>query len=315
MRPGTEGAHDRTPTTESLFTARSAGGRRERFVSALLAASAAATVLVTVGLVLTLIFEAGHFLVEVGLLSFLLDSEWTPGFRPARYGILPLLVGTLKVAAIASVVALPIGLLTAIYLSEYADRRARALLKPLLETLAGIPTVVYGYFALIVVTPALRSVLPGIEVFNALSAGIVVGIMIIPMVSSLSEDAFRAVPRSLRDGAFALGATRFEVAWRIVLPAAASGVVAAFILALSRAIGETMIVAIAAGDLAGLSLDPRIATQTMTAYIVQMSLGDTPRGTIEYQSLFAVCMTLFLLTLALNATSQRIVRRFRTVYR
>lgn len=287
----------------------------ERAAAIGLRVAAAITVLVTVGIVAVLGVEAARFFAEVGVLPYFTGSSWAPTFEPPAYGVLPLLIGTLKVTVIAGLVALPVGLLTALYLSDYADHGVRDVLKPMLETLAGVPTVVYGYFALTVVTPLLRSIVPGVDVFNALSAGLVVGIMIIPMVSSLSEDAFRAVPDGLREAAFGLGATRFEVATRVVLPAAASGVAASFILALSRAIGETMIVAIAAGNLASTSLNPLHATQTMTAFIVQVSLGDVPRGTTAYHSLFAVGATLFLFTLAMNAFSQYVLNRFREGWR
>ena len=235
-------------------------------------------------------------------------------FQSKQFGVLALVSGTFLTAVLSMVVALPLGLLSAIYLSEYAPDRARRLLKPLLEILAGIPTVVYGYFALLFVTPLLQAISDGIFVFNALSASIVMGLMILPMVSSLSEDAMRSVPRDLREGAYALGANRLEVATKVVVPAALSGIVSAFILAVSRAIGETMIVTIAAGQSPNFTLNPFVPIETMTAYIVQVSMGDTPTGTLEYKTIFAVALLLFTLTLGMNLLSQYVIRRFREVY-
>lgn len=268
----------------------------------------------TLGIVAVLLFETVEFFREVSIVEFLTNTQWTPLFTNKNFGIAPLLAGTVLVAGGAMLVALPVGLVSAIYLSEYAADRLRRVLKPLLELLAGIPSVVYGYFALLFVSPLLRKVFPEAQVFNAGSAAIVMGIMIIPLASSLSEDALVAVPRSLREAAYALGATRMEVALRVVVPAALSGIAAAFILAASRAIGETMIVAIAAGQQPRLTLNPLESIETMTAYIVQVSLGDTPAGTIEYKTIFAVGMTLFLMTLGLNLMSQWIIRRFREAY-
>jgi phosphate transport system permease protein len=267
-----------------------------------------------VGIVVALAGETFNFFRQVSVLEFFTSTRWTPNFTPRNFGILPLLAGSLQVAAGSAVVALPIGLLTAICLSEYAGESLRKVLKPVLEVLAGIPTVVYGYFALTYITPKIRLVLPETEIFNAASAAIVVGIMTIPTVASLSEDAIRAVPRALREGAYALGATRLEVITRVVIPGALSGILASFILAISRAIGETMAVAIAAGNLPNLTLNPLVSIQTMTAYMVQVSLGDTPRGTIVYESLFAVGMTLFVITLGMNILSQWVLSRFREVY-
>jgi phosphate transport system permease protein len=286
----------------------------ERIVGWVLFACAAASTLVTVGIVVVLASETVAFFSEVSLLEFVTETRWTPNFQEQHFGIAPLLAGSLLVAGGAAVIALPVGLLTAIFLSEYAPRRLRAVLKPVLEILAGIPTVVYGYFALTFITPLLRTFLPGTDVYNAASASIVVGIMVIPMVSSLSEDALRAVPAALREGAYALGATKLEVSTRVVVPGALSGILASFILALSRAIGETMAVTIAAGNLANLTLNPLESIQTMTAFIVQVSLGDTPQGSVVYRSLFAVGMTLFLITLVMNVVSQKILRRFREAY-
>jgi phosphate transport system permease protein len=287
---------------------------QERVVGWVLFACAGVSTLVTVGIVVVLLSETVGFFREVSLWEFFTATRWTPNFQDQHFGIAPLLAGSLLVAGGAALIAIPVGLLTAIFLSEYAPRRLRAVLKPMLEILAGIPTVVYGYFALTFITPLIRAVLPQTDVYNAASAAIVVGIMVIPMVSSLSEDALRAVPAALREGAYALGATRLEVSTRVVVPGALSGVLASFILALSRAIGETMAVTIAAGNLANLTLNPLESIQTMTAFIVQVSLGDTPQGSVVYRSLFAVGMTLFLITLSMNVVSQRILSRFREAY-
>ena len=270
--------------------------------------------LTTVGIIASLFSETVAFFAEVSVFDFFTDVQWTPLFFDKHFGIMPLLFGTFLVTAIAALIAIPIGLLTAIYLNMYARRTVRKMLKPVLEVLAGVPTVVYGYFALTFVTPLIRQFLPQTNMFNALSASLVVGIMITPTVSSLSEDAFMAVPRSLREAAYALGATRFEVATKIVLPAGASGVIASFMLAISRAIGETMIVALAAGSTPKLTLNPLESIQTITGYIVQVSLGDTPFGTIEYKTIFAVGMVLFLITLFINFTGQLIAKRLREEY-
>ncbi|HYX90509.1 MAG TPA: phosphate ABC transporter permease subunit PstC, partial [Myxococcaceae bacterium] len=253
--------------------------------------------------------EAVEFFGEVSPLGFFTDSQWTPLFSEKHFGILPLVSGTLLTTAIAVGIAIPIGLLSAIFLSEFASLRMRRILKPLLEILAGVPTVVYGYFALMVITPALQHVIPDLAGFNALGAGIVMGVMIVPLVASLGEDAVHAVPMGLREGSYALGADKVTTIFRVVLPAAVSGIGAAVILAISRAIGETMIVAIAAGQQPRLTLDPRVPIETMTAYIVQVSLGDTPTGTIEYRTIFAVGAALFVMTLALNLVSQRLRAR------
>ncbi|MEW5706997.1 MAG: phosphate ABC transporter permease subunit PstC [Actinomycetota bacterium] len=287
---------------------------KERTIYLLLFGSVALTLLTTVGIILSLATETFSFFQEVSIVDFLTDTRWTPLFSDKHFGILPLIAGSTLILVGASIVALPIGLASAIYLSVYANPIVRRVIKPLLEILAGIPTVVYGYFALSFVTPLLRQLIPGMSMFNALSASIVVGIMIIPMVSSLSEDALIAVPRSLREAGFALGATRFEVATKIVLPAGLSGVIASFILAISRAIGETMIVALAAGSTPKLTLNPLESIQTMTAYIVQVSLGDTPQGTTVYKTIFAVGTLLFIITLTLNIAGQLVTRRYREVY-
>jgi phosphate transport system permease protein len=272
------------------------------------------SVLTTAGIIIVLAVETFEFLREVSLLEFLTGTEWTPLFANPRFGVMPLVAGTLLVSAIAMAVALPMGLLSAIYLSEYAPDRLRRIVKPVLEILAGVPTVVYGYFALLFVTPLLQRVFPQMSGFNALSPGIVMGIMILPLVSSLAEDAMRAVPRGLREGSYALGATRMQTALTVVVPAAFSGITAAFILAMSRAVGETMIVAIAAGQQPRATLDPRVPIETMTAYIVQVSLGDTPAGTLEYRTIFAVGMLLFVGTFGLNLASTWVRERYREVY-
>jgi phosphate transport system permease protein len=272
------------------------------------------SILTTIGIIAVLIFETFAFFREVSLWSFLTDTQWTPLFADKHFGIIVLASATFLTSTIALAVAVPIGLLAAIYLSEYAPDRLRRLLKPLLEVLAGVPTVVYGYFALLFVTPLLKTFIPSISGFNALSAGLVMGVMIIPLVASLSEDALYAVPQSLRDGSYALGASRAQTVTRVIVPAALSGIVASFILAVSRAIGETMIVAIAAGQTPNLTLNPLVPVATMTAYIVQVSLGDVPTGTIEFKTIFAVGMTLFLITFALNILSHRVVQRYRQKY-
>ena len=288
--------------------------RTERVIEGLLLLSALVSVATTAGIVAVLAVETFAFLREVPLLDFIAGTEWTPLFATQRFGVLPLVLGTVVVSVISLVVAVPAGLLSAIYLSEYAPDRLRRIVKPVLEILAGVPTVVYGYFALTFVTPALQAWWPGLSGFNALSPGLVMGLMILPLVSSLSEDAMRAVPRGLREGAYALGATRMQTAWQVVVPAAFSGITAAVILAASRAIGETMIVAIAAGQQPRLTANPFVPIETMTAYIVQVSLGDTPQGTLEYRTIFAVGMLLFLMTLALNLLSTWLRARFREEY-
>jgi len=264
--------------------------------------------------VVVLIFETIAFFREVSLLEFLTDSQWTPLFDDKHFGILSLLSGTFLTSMIAILVAMPVGLLSAIYLSEYASTKVRSWVKPTLEVLAGIPTVVYGYFALLFVTPLLQTFIPSLSGFNAFGPGIVMGIMIIPMVSSLSEDAMYAVPQRLREAACALGSSKLQVSLRVVVPAAFSGIAASFLLAISRAIGETMIVVIASGQQPRLTLNPLVPIETMTAYIVQVSMGDTPTGTIEYKTIFAVGMVLFLSTLILNLLSQWIRERFQEKY-
>ncbi len=272
------------------------------------------SILTTIGIISVLLFETIAFFEEVSVFDFLTDTVWAPLSVNKRFGVLPLLSGTVLTSLIAMFMAVPLGILTAIFLSEYAPDGLRRVLKPILEILAGVPTIVYGYFALLFVTPLLQRLIPSIEGFNALSPGIVMGIMILPLVSSLSEDAMFAVPRSLRDAAYALGSSRLQVAWRVVVPAAFSGITASFVIAVSRAIGETMLVSIAAGQKANLTFNPLVAIETMTTYIVQVSLGDTPTGTLEYRTIFAVGMVLFLLTFVLNIFGDQMRQRFRERY-
>jgi phosphate transport system permease protein len=286
---------------------------RERVIKLLLTACAYLSIFTTVGIVIVLFEESIRFFLDVSILEFLTSTRWAP--QQGDFGVLPLVYGTLMATFIAIAVALPVGLLTAIYLSEYAPTRVRRWLKPALEILAGVPTVVYGYFALTFITPFFRdSVFSGIESFNAISAGLIMGVMIIPTVASVSEDAIYAVPRSLREGAYALGATKRETATKIVVPAALSGIVAAVILGVSRAIGETMIVTIAMGSQPNFGGTPLDSMQAMTAYIVQVVGGETPRGSITFESIFAVGSALFLMTLVLNLVSYWFVRRFREIY-
>lgn len=269
------------------------------------------SVVTTAAILVILAQQTGEFFSEVSISQFLFDSQWTPLFADKHFGIWPLLAGTFLTSAIAIGVALPFGLLAAVYLGEFATPRVRAILKPTLELLAGVPTLVYGYFALVTLTPLLQRVLPELSGFNALSPGIVMGVMIIPMITSLGEDAISAVPGALREGAYALGAGKLQTVFRVVLPTALSGIAAALVLAVSRAVGETMIVAIAAGQQPRLTLDPQVPVETMTAYIVQVGMGDTPTGTLEYRTIFVVGATLFAITFAANLLSQRLARRFR----
>ena len=272
------------------------------------------TILTTIGIIFSLLKDSIGFFSKVSVEEFLLGKEWTPLFSSPQFGVLPLICGTLVITAISAVISIPVGLFTAIYLSEYANKTVRKIIKPVLEILAGIPSIVFGYFALTLITPFLKSFIPQTEVFNALSASIAVGIMTIPLVSSLSEDALRAVPDSLRQGALALGSTKMETSMKVIVPAAISGISASFVLAISRAIGETMIVTIAAGARPNLTLNPLQSVQTMTSFIVQASQGDNPHGTTGYYSLFAVGLLLFLITLALNILSHSIVERYRKEY-
>jgi len=275
---------------------------------------AAVSVLTTVGIVVALAGPTIEFFQEVSIGEFFTGTDWSPLFTPSSFGVLPLIVGTLTTTFWACVVALPFGLGAAIYLSEYARPRTRQWLKPALEVLAGIPTVVYGYFALTFFTPLLQDIGLDVTVFNALSAGLVMGIMILPTVASLSDDAMTAVPHALREGAFGLGASRMQVSTRVVVPAALSGIVASFVLGISRAVGETMIVTIAAGLRPSMSINPLEQIETMTAYIAQVGIGDVPTGSIEYKTIFAVAATLFVATFILNLISIRLVRKYREVY-
>lgn len=287
---------------------------REYIIEFLLFLSAFVTILTTVGIILVLTVEAYKFFKEVSVLEFLTSTEWTPLFTKKNFGILPLLTGTLLTSFIAIAFALPLGLTIAIYLSEYTPKKFREYVKPSLELLAAVPTVVYGFFALMVVTPFLQRLIPGMSGFNSLSAGIVMGIMIIPIISSLSEDALRAVPYSLREASYGMGSTRLQTAFRVTLPAASSGVVVSVILAISRAIGETMIVAIAAGQQPRLTFNPLVPIETLTAYIVQISLGDVPRNSLEYRTIFAAGITLFIFTFILNNISYYIKTKYREKY-
>jgi phosphate transport system permease protein len=286
----------------------------EDVVKGVLALCAFVSVATTVGIVVALFAPAFEFFQQISLGDYLTETNWSPLFEPASFGVLPLVAGTMLVTLWACLVCIPFGLGAAIYLSEYARTRTRKLLKPALEILAGVPTVVYGYFALTFVTPLLRNVGLQVDIYNGLAAGLVMGVMLIPTVASISEDAMSAVPRDLRDGAYALGSTRLQVSTRIVVPAAISGIIASFVLAISRAIGETMIVLVAAGQQPNLTFDPRQTVETMTAFIAATGQGDTPTGSIEYKTIFAVGATLFVMTLVVNMISIRLVRRFREVY-
>ncbi len=285
-----------------------------KIVHSLFLLCALVSIVTTVGIVVSLFVESIGFFREVSPWEFLTGTRWSPILKPRSYGVLPLVTGTILVASVALALAVPVGLGIAIYLSEFANDRLRKILKPILEVLAGIPTVVYGYFALTFVTPQLQRLMPDLLVFNALSAGLVMGLMLIPMVSSLSEDAMVAVPRSLRNAAYALGATRLEVCLRVVVPSAISGIVASFILAFSRAIGETMLVTIAAGASPNLTANPLESIQTMTAFIVQLALGEAPHGSLEFQTIFAVGLLLFFMTLIMNILGNIIVRKVREEY-
>ena len=287
---------------------------KELVIEKSLLASALITIAVTVGIILVLAIEAVSFFSEVSIIDFFTDTQWTPLFTKKNYGIFPLFSGTLFTSFIAISVALPIGLSISIYLSEYAPKSFRKTIKPLLELLAAVPTVVYGFFALIVVTPFLQQFIPSLSGFNSLSAGIVMGIMIIPFVSSISEDALHAVPKALREASYGMGATKLQTAFKVVVPAASSGIIVSIILAISRAIGETMIVAIAAGQQPRLTFDPTVPVETITAYIVQVSLGDVQHGSIEYRTIFAAGITLFVFTFLLNTLSYSIRKKYQEKY-
>jgi phosphate transport system permease protein len=287
---------------------------RERAIEFSMFLCAAFSVAITGGIVWVLIAESWHFFENVSLFDFLTDTQWTVLFENPRYGILPLVTGTLVTSGIALLVALPLGTTIAIYLSEYANTTVREILKPILELLSAVPTVVFGYFALLFVTPLLQTILPGLPGFNMLGPGIVIGIMIIPYVSSLSEDAMRAVPVHIREGSYAMGATRLQTALRVLVPAAFSGIASAYVLGFSRAVGETMVVAVAAGTQPNLTLNPMEGAATITAYIVQVSLGDLPHGSIAYQSIFAAGLTLMCMTLIFNIGGYLLRKRFREIY-
>ncbi len=284
---------------------------REKLIAKLLFACALLSIVTTVLIVGILAQEAWSFFSDVPIQRFITESEWTPLFEPQHWGIRSLVYGTLTVTIGAILFAVPLGLGSAVYLSEYAGHRTRSIVKPLLEILAGIPTIVYGYFALVIITPALKAFIPNLGVYNALSASIAVGIMITPMISSLSEDALLAVPKTLREGSYALGSTKLETTFHIVIPYAISGIVSSVVLAISRALGETMIVSIAAGATPRLSFNPLESVQTMTAYIVQVSMGDTPYGSVEYRSIFAVGIALFMFTLIMNLAAMFIKEKFK----
>ena len=293
---------------------RAASKMSQKAVVILFGAFAMVSVFTTFGIVFTLIFETIEFFLEVSPVEFFTATRWTPLFANPEFGIIVLLCGTFLTSVTGLLIAIPLGLLSAVCLSEYAPRKARAFLKPALEVLAGVPTVVFGYFALLLVTPVLRSFIPGMQVFNALSAGIVLGFAILPTIASLSEDAIFAVPDSLRQGSYALGTTKRETILGVVLPSALSGIVSAIILGVSRAVGETMIVTLAAGQSPTLTLDPRVSIQTMTAFIVQVTKGDAPYGSLAFKTLFAVGMTLFVITLVLNLISYWFVRKYQEKY-
>lgn len=286
----------------------------ERVIEGGLAFSGLITILTTIGIIWVLVSESWGFFSEIPISDFLFDTEWTPLFSQKHYGILPLLSGTFLTTMIAIITAVPIGIIIAVYLSEYAPKKFRRNVKPLLEILAAVPTVVYGFFALTVVTPFLQTFVPGLGSFNALSAGLVMGIMIIPVISSLSEDALYAVPKSLREASYGMGATKFQTSFKVVVPAASSGILVSIILGIARAIGETMVVAIAAGQQPTLTLDPRSAVETITAYIVQVSLGDVQHGSMEYKTIFAAGITLFVFTFLLNNVSFWIKKKYQEQY-
>lgn len=287
---------------------------KERIIELILMMAALVAVATTFAIVGVLLYESLSFFKTVSVVEFFTDTEWTPLFEDAHYGIMPLVSGTLTTSAIALAVAVPIGTISAIFLSEFASHKTREIVKPILELLVGVPTVVFGYFALFFVTPLLQSIYPDLPSFNMLGAGIVMGIMIIPYIASLSEDAMRAVPMSMREGSYAMGATRFQTAVKVVTPAAVSGIVAAYILAISRAVGETMVVAIAAGQQPNLTFNPLESAATITAYIVQVAMGDLPHGSIGYQSIFAAGLVLMAMTLSFNIIGHWVRKRYRESY-
>jgi phosphate transport system permease protein len=303
--------HDRADPVARLIAKRRLA---DRGIGFLLLLAALSSIAITIGIVVILTYESATFFSHVSIKEFLTDTMWNPQLMPPRNGILPLICGTLVTTLVALVVALPMGTTVAIYLSEFAPAVVREVLKPILELLSAVPTIVYGYFALQFTTPLLQKLLPGLPTFNMLSAGIVMGIMIVPYVSSLSEDAMRAVPMLLREGSYALGANRLLTSWRVVFPSAFSGIAAAYILGISRALGETMIVAIAAGGKPTLTVDPMQSAETITAYIVRVSKGDLPQGSPGYQSIFAAGIVLFLMTLGFNILGYYLRKRFREAY-
>ena len=303
-----------TTTVSERLSRKLSRNVRERAIELVLFLAASVSVLTTIGIIWILIFESYHFFEHVPVWDFLTDTMWTPLFSTPRYGILPLLLGTVTTSLVALAVAVPLGTVIAIYISEFASPRVREIVKPFLELLGGVPTIVYGYFALTVVSPVLQYFFPSLPGFSMLAAGLVMGIAIVPYISSLSEDAMRAVLMSLREGAYAMGSTRFQAAVRVVLPAAISGVLSAYILGISRAVGETMIVAVAAGMQPNFTMDPTQPAQTISAYIVQVAMGDLPHGSIGYQSIFAAGLSLMLLTLFFNIMGHLIRRRYREAY-
>ena len=304
--------------TELKISARLAKNVRrhfvERVIEFILMLAAMSAVATTLAIVAILLYESLSFFEHVSIIDFLTDTQWTPLFEDAHYGILPLVSGTLTTSAIALLVAIPIGTIGAIYLSEFASHKTREIVKPILELLVGVPTVVFGYFALLFVTPLLQKFIPGLPGFNMLGPGIVMGIMIVPYISSVAEDAMRAVPMSMREGSYAMGATRFQTAIRVVTPAAISGIIAAYILGISRAVGETMVVALAAGQQPNLTFNPMESASTITAYIVQVAMGDLPHGSIGYQSIFAAGLVLMLMTLIFNILGHLTRKKFRETY-
>lgn len=300
---------------EMIHNKSNAGSSKsDKIMPIILAAIAALSILTTIGIVITLLTETITFFTKVPMSKFFLETDWNPFSSNPKYGIWALILGTLKITVIATIFAVPVGLGAAIYLSEYASKRTKKIIKPILEVLAGIPTIVYGFFALTLVTPILRSIFPEISSFNAISPGLVVGVMIIPMIASMSEDAMSSVPNKIREGALGLGSTKLEMIIKVIIPAATSGIMASIVLAISRAIGETMIVSLAAGSSPSFDLDLTNSIQTMTAYIVQVSQGDATNGSDLYYSIYAVGFTLFIFTLIMNFISQWITKRFREEY-
>lgn len=287
---------------------------KERVIEIILMLAALSAVFTTFAIVAILLFESFGFFETVSLTEFFTATEWTPLFEDAHYGIMPLIAGTLTTSFVALAVAVPVGTIAAIYLSEFASHKTREITKPILELLVGVPTIAFGYFALLFVTPLLQIIYPDLPGFNMLSAGLVMGVMIVPYIASVAEDAMRAVPMSMREGSYAMGATRFQTALRVVTPAATSGIVAAYILAISRAVGETMVVAVAAGQQPNLTFDPTEGAATITAYIVQVAMGDLPHGSIGYQSIFAAGLVLFVMTLCFNIIGYVVRKKFREQY-